>query len=147
MIFRFDEAWYVLAYPDVSQEMERLEIRAEAHYHIKGANEGRSPNRYFDEEWYRSTYADVKACIAAGEIRSGFHHYLLRGFLEHRNPTADFSEQDYLRDHPEVVAAIRSRQYRCGYEHYIQEIESEEVALFAGRFSLPTASPRTLRTL
>jgi polysaccharide pyruvyl transferase WcaK-like protein len=38
----------------------------------------------FDEYFYLNTYADVKAAVARGSFRSGFHHYKLCGIKEKR---------------------------------------------------------------
>lgn len=73
----FDEAWYLMNNPDVSQ----AKVDPLRHYLYYGGFEGRDPGPQFSSFWYLNTYADVKQ---AG--MNPLLHYLKYGRAEKRAP-------------------------------------------------------------
>jgi hypothetical protein len=92
----FDEAYYVLRYPDVAgARMTPL-----AHFLTSGAREGRSPHPLFDAAYYLRTNPDVVANRTNPVI-----HYLAHGRFENRNPHPLFDVAFYRDANPDVRAA------------------------------------------
>jgi SAM-dependent methyltransferase len=105
----FDEAWYLLTYPDVAEAVAGGEFASgRAHYLGYGRREGRLPAGAaapggagakdapgaadataagFDEAWYLARYPDVAEAVRRGDLRSGLEHYLACGRQEGRFPS------------------------------------------------------------
>ena len=85
---RFDESWYLEAYPDVRAAIDRTQFRnAFDHYWNFGRVEGRFPIcPRVDQGWYLSAYPDVRAAIAKGDFKSALDHYIKAGCREGRSP-------------------------------------------------------------
>lgn len=92
---RFDEAWYLNAYPDVADAVRSGGLSSGfAHWIGSGKAEGRIPppgyteGDRFDPEWYADSYHAVAADIAAGRARDAAEHFRLigrfRGYLPNR---------------------------------------------------------------
>lgn len=92
MCIKLDEGWYLDAYPDVRDAVERgLVANARHHYVRYGYYEHRLPfSVTVDEAWYLDAYRDVRDAIALGDIKSAQAHFVTRGFREGRLPYPNF---------------------------------------------------------
>jgi len=85
----FDEAWYLLTYPDVARAVEIGEVASGlAHYVAHGRQEGRKPGPPFDPGWYAQTYPFAVAEAGSHAEDALERHYRERGrhrgYLPHR---------------------------------------------------------------
>jgi hypothetical protein len=87
-----DEAWYIQAYPDVRDAIQKgIVPDAKSHYYRFGYFEHRMPYQIVvDEPWYQAQYPDVRAAIVGRHFASGQAHFDLLGFREGRFPYANF---------------------------------------------------------
>ncbi len=117
---RFDPIWYLQAYPEVAEEIDRGSYPSAAdHYLERGRREGLNPNGLFSEPWYRSTYVGVAQAIARGEFSSGFDHYIRFGWSEGKAPGPLAVMADWYRSrYPDVDASIRAGHFADAHEHY-----------------------------
>jgi SAM-dependent methyltransferase len=121
----FDEAWYVLSYPDVAEAVARGEFASgRAHYLGYSRREGRLPAGAaapggagaedapgaegataagFDEAWYLVRYPDVAEAVRRGDLRSGLEHYLACGRQEGRFPSRGYQGG---RARPSTTSAV-----------------------------------------
>lgn len=74
----FDEAWYLIKYPDVAA----ADFDPVAHYVRNGADEGRDPGPSFDTKWYLATNHDVRVTGV-----NPLAHFVKHGWLEGRAPS------------------------------------------------------------
>ncbi|GBQ33650.1 glycosyltransferase [Gluconacetobacter azotocaptans] len=120
--YEFDPAWYLAAYPFVTEQMVFLDYDdVLSYFRDFGIGLGHSPNRFFDEAWYRARYPDIADAIAKDIVPSGFVHYLTTGFHE-RSPHWLFDEFYYLERDPSLSHAnLAARGFRNGYDHYLAE--------------------------
>ncbi|WP_159997286.1 glycosyltransferase family 2 protein [Roseomonas sp. 18066] len=86
----FDEAWYLLAYPQAAAELAAgLAVSAFDHWVSQGAALGWSPNAWFNEAWYRREYA------VEGKGRPAFDHWLTEGSGAWRWPNPGFDPRGW----------------------------------------------------
>jgi len=90
---RVDERYYLRAYPDVSDALERGAFASPRHHYIEfGYFEDRFPFRIeVDEDFYFRTNPDIKASVDAGFIPSAQVHFERHGYKEGRLPRAGWS--------------------------------------------------------
>jgi SAM-dependent methyltransferase len=122
----FDEAWYLVSYPDVAEAVARGEFASgRAHYLGYGRREGRLPAGAaasggaaakdapgaedataagFNEAWYLARYPDVAEAVRRGDLGSGLEHYLACGRQEGRFPSLGY--QDRGRARPSTTSAV-----------------------------------------
>lgn len=84
----FDERWYVEAYPDVRDALERSEIgSAWEHYVEFGYFEGRLPGLAgFDHDAYLGRYDDLAPLLGLPDRRAAaIDHFLTYGYREGRS--------------------------------------------------------------
>jgi GT2 family glycosyltransferase len=86
-----------------------------------GAPGGRNPSLHFDESWYLATHPAVRAAVAAGTYRSGYHHYLYEGIELDYDPNPYFNGKWYSGWYPEVAESLARGEYRSAFEHYVCE--------------------------
>lgn len=89
---RVDETWYLRAYPDVQEAIQRGVVKdPKSHYCRFGFFEHRMPYYILvDEAWYLKQYPDVRAALADLHFASGQAHFDVEGFREGRFPYANF---------------------------------------------------------
>ena len=87
-----DEAWYLMAYPDIGAAIASGAITSvQQHYVNFGYFEHRLPHEILvDDAWYLQAHPDVKDAIAAKLYASAQEHYMAAGFREGRLPYAGF---------------------------------------------------------
>ena len=89
---RFDEAWYIGAYPDVQTAIEDGQIAdARTHFCQFGYFEHRRPYSILvDEDWYLAQYADVREAVNSKLFTTGQAHFDSVGYREGRIPWPGF---------------------------------------------------------
>ncbi len=89
------------------------------HYILKGADEGRLPERFlFNEAYYLTTNPDVAAAVVAGHFAAGFDHFVTHGVFEGRPPSSFFNETYYRLRYPDIAAAIANGSLVSGFVHF-----------------------------
>jgi hypothetical protein len=80
----------------------------------------------FDEKYYLDTRPDVRAAVAAGAFKSGFHHFQEAGLRAGFTTVSPYwNEAVYLQFNPDVAASVRAGGFSSGLEHYIRFGETE----------------------
>ena len=75
----------------------------------------------FDETFYLNARPDVRAAVAAGAFKSGFHHFQEAGLREGETAVSPYwNEGLYLQQNPDVAAAVGARAFSSGLDHFIQ---------------------------
>lgn len=122
-----DEAWYIHAYPDVREAIQKgIVPDAKSHYYRFGYFEHRMPYHIaVDEPWYQAQYPDVRAAIVDRHFVSGQAHFDLQGYREGRVPYANFRLDlaDSVRLNGRAQAVARPRAL-SGARDKIIRIES-----------------------
>ena len=92
-VVRFDETWYLSAYPDIQAAVEKGEFNSGLHhYEVLGYFEGRLPFEIdVDEEYYSQQNPDVRRAITTGMVAGAKLHFLTKGYKEGRVPSRDYS--------------------------------------------------------
>lgn len=76
----FDEAWYLLRYPAVQDQIAAGEFKTGFDHYQKVGFWAHNPHWLFDEDYYRRTFLDFSPeKLEASGIRNGYDHYLNQG--------------------------------------------------------------------
>ena len=93
----FDPSWYLRAYPEVGEEIEKGWWSSALHHFLCNRNpQFHSPLEWFSEEFYCRTYPDVLEAINNGFFRNGYQHFLSHGAIERRRPHPDVDLASYF---------------------------------------------------
>jgi GT2 family glycosyltransferase/glycosyltransferase involved in cell wall biosynthesis len=109
----FDPAWYLAAYPAVSESSCAL-----GHYLCNDQPRQYDPSPFFSESFYTAMHVDVTPAIDKREFRNGYDHFIQFGVFECRKPHPDIDLAKYFRA-VEVQADIQNGKCRDAFAHYV----------------------------
>ncbi|MFT8643894.1 glycosyltransferase [Gluconacetobacter sp.] len=112
----FDPAWYLRAYPTVSDRMPEWGHPLR-HYLITTTPATFDPLPFFSERFYATSHPDVAHAVATGAFRNGYAHFLRYGQQEARRPHPQVDLAAYAKD-PGVIEAIGRGCYPTPFAAY-----------------------------
>ncbi|RBM06010.1 glycosyltransferase [Novacetimonas cocois] len=112
----FDPAWYIRAYPEVSEHMDAWQHPLR-HYLINQTPTAFDPNPFFSEKFYARTNPDVETVVHDGYYRNTYEHFVKYGQYEFRRPSPKVDLETYATD-PAITDAIGKSRYPSPFAAY-----------------------------
>lgn len=121
----FDENFYLLQNPDVSQAVTSGSFGSGLeHFNLFGQFEGRDPSSLFDTNFYLESYPDVEVAVLEGKT-TAIEHFIEFGQVEGRNPITEFDTSYDLANNPDLAAVVETDPF-TGMELFAKRPDDEE---------------------
>ena len=115
----FDPAWYLLAYPDIADEIASGTFTCALHHYLANTSPRLyDPLKWFSETFYGTMYPDVQAASENGAFRNNYDHFVRFGAAESRQPHAELDLLEYWRNR-QVQADLHAGLFRDPFAHWL----------------------------